>query len=202
MKKILNIIAILFVLSLLSCKEVKKNTAKYSIDEEATTIEWVAYKKTEKVPVKGVFNTSRITNKKIALSAIEAIDGLDFTIPVNSIDSKNQERDAKLITSFFGSMSDTENIKGVIHIKEKGIGSVDLTMNGITFELPITYTRQEFIIDINAVLNLDNWKAKVAIDALNLVCEDLHKGEDGVSKTWNEVSLHIVIKTKKSKQKL
>lgn len=51
-------------------------------------------------------------------------------------------------------------------------------MNGISHQLPINY-----LIYIEAVMDLKNWKAQAAINTLNVVCFDLHKGEDGISKT-------------------
>ena len=40
-------------------------------------------------------------------------------------------------------------------------------------------------------MDLENWKAQAALDALNVVCFDLHKGVDGISKTWSEVKIEI-----------
>jgi hypothetical protein len=38
---------------------------------------------------------------------------------------------------------------------------------------------------------LDNWNAQHAVDSLNIVCKDLHKAADGISKTWNDVAINI-----------
>jgi hypothetical protein len=40
-------------------------------------------------------------------------------------------------------------------------------------------------------IDVSSWNALGGIDALNEVCEDLHKGDDGVSKLWSEVSLKL-----------
>jgi hypothetical protein len=65
-------------------------------------------------------------------------------------------------------------------------------MNGISQQLPITYVISDQMVSFEAVMDLDNWKAQTAIEALNLVCKDLHKGEDGISKTWSEVKIEVV----------
>ena len=44
---------------------------------------------------------------------------------------------------------------------------------------------------MNSTMDLDKWNASNAVKSLNLECKDLHKGTDGVSKTWNEVALNI-----------
>ena len=40
-------------------------------------------------------------------------------------------------------------------------------------------------------MDLKNWNAIDALNALNKVCFDLHKGADGVSKTWEDVAIEI-----------
>ena len=71
MKK-LNLLSLLLVASLLfvSCKEkTKKDEPEktisekgFLVDTETSTINWIAYKTTDKVPVKGVFSTFTIEN--------------------------------------------------------------------------------------------------------------------------------------------
>ena len=193
--KLLPLLLISFIsLSLTSCKkEVKKaDPIKYSLEEKTTTINWTAYKTTEKIPVKGVFKTIHLKNIKEANNPFDAINGIEFEIPVNSIDTNNKGRDEKLITSFFGTLKDTQSIKGKIELKDKGNGFFDISMNGISFKVPMHYVISGQLTDFTATLNLDNWKAQLAIDALNKVCNEKHKGKDGISKTWNQVDIHIV----------
>lgn len=193
-KILLNILVILLIFTTYSCKKEVKEAAKakYSIETKTTTINWTAYKTTAKVPVKGTFKEVKVTNTKTAENPFDVFNGLSFSIPVNSIDTKNVDRDTKIIQSFFGTMKDTQVLKGTLSLDEEGKGTINLTMNGITFKLPMTYIISGQLAEINATLNLDNWQAKLAIEALNKVCEDKHKGEDGISKTWNEVVIHIV----------
>ncbi len=191
MKKLALILSIISI-TIISCKQKEKAPViKYSIEPKSTTIKWTAFKTTEKIPVSGVFKTINITNIKEAINTNDALDGLEFSIPVNSIDSKNEGRDAKLINSFFGSMKDTKNLTGKIHLEKNGKGNVSLKMNGISKDFPISYVISGQLAQIEATIDLDNWEAKLAIDALNKVCFDKHKGADGISKTWNEVKINI-----------
>ncbi len=197
MKKIYTFLSITLLLALFSCKtetsKNKTNTAikKYTVEALTTSIGWTAYKTSEKKPVSGKFNKVEITKQNSGSTVLEALNGLEFKIPVNSIFSKNKDRDAKLVNIFFGNMKDTKEITGVITTNNKNSGSVKLKMNGITQELPITYIIDNQMATINATMNLDNWQAQAAIAALNTACKDLHKGTDGISKTWSQVTINI-----------
>ena len=36
-----------------------------------------------------------------------------------------------------------------------------------------------------------NWNTKSSLDSLNVIYKELHKGLDGISKTWPEVAINI-----------
>ncbi|WP_111708082.1 YceI family protein [Lutibacter citreus] len=173
-------------------KEISTEEKGYTVEPKTTTINWIAYKTTGKVPVKGQFTKLKIeeANTK-AKTALEALNNLKFSIPVNSLFTKDTIRDGKLKKFFFGSMVDTQNIKGTIHINNETSGTVEIVMNGISQDLPITFVMSDQMVTIEAIMNLDNWQAQAAIAALNKVCYGLHSGEDGISKTWSEVKIEI-----------
>ena len=112
MKKItLLVFAIIIGLSTISCKkEVKKDKdisqptteVGFSLDDSTAKIEWTAYKTTEKIAVKGEFTKISITNAKTSKNAFDLINGIEFSIPVSSIFSNNEDRDNKLKKFFFG----------------------------------------------------------------------------------------------------
>jgi hypothetical protein len=201
MKKIIFYSTLLLLIITVSCKEVKKDSSEnkilkqnYSIDFKKTTLNWTAYKTTEKIPVKGVFQEVEIKNNKSASTVVGVLDGLEFEIPVSSIYSKDSIRDWKLKEYFFGVMKNTLKLTGKFHTEKNGKGKIRLSMNGLLKELPFTYVVQGDTIDVNATMNLDTWKAQAAIESLNVVCNEKHKGADGISKTWNEVAIHAQIK--------
>lgn len=192
------IATILFV----SCKETKKEAVNeeaksattLTIDKELTTIEWIAYKTTSKTPVKGSFTEFTASGK--GYNAAEVINGLKFSIPVNSLHTNDSIRDAKLIKSFFGSLENTSEITGTLQMNEDNTGTAEISMNGISQSVAVTYSVNNEAVSIESVIDLKNWKAQAAIEALNAVCFDLHKGADGVSKTWDEVKIEVVIQLK------
>ncbi|MCF6279967.1 MAG: YceI family protein [Flavobacteriaceae bacterium] len=187
---------LLFSLLFISCKTDVKNTINsnkdkvYSIEPLTTKIGWTAYKTTDKVAVKGEFTKINVTPKQ-ASSAKEVLNGLEFSIPVSSVFSNNKERDGKLKQFFFGIMDNTELLSGTLTTTSNNKGTASLTMNGITHSFPVEYMISGQMITLSGTLNLDDWKATKAIQSLNKACFDLHKGADGISKTWSEVKINI-----------
>lgn len=194
----------IFVLSLLlvtalfftSCKKKEKKETKpienlFSVEAKTTVINWTAYKTTSKVPVKGQFSKITIENTKKASTAMEALNGLKFSIPISSLFTNDTIRDSKLKKFFFGTLKNTNLISGTITMNNETSGSVDITMNGISQVLPISYVISDQMVTIEAIMDLDNWQAQAAIEALNTACKDLHTGNDGVAKTWNEVKIEV-----------
>ena len=201
MKKIiLLLITLAFVLTT-SCKNDKtvtvpeKNSTKtttFSVIGETSTVKWTAYKTTDKVAVKGKFNSINITNSKKAATVEEALNGILFSIPISSIFSNDPTRDSKLQQFFFGVMKNTEFISGTFDINDNS-SFVNITMNGISKAIPITLDIDGQKATFSNTLNLNDWDLANALATLNKACFDLHKGPDGVSKTWDEIEIEGVI---------
>ena len=201
MKKVILYSILLSVIIAVSCKEKKAETStnesdspNYTIDLNNTVLNWTAYKTTDKIPVKGIFQEVKIINKKTATSVEGVLNGLEFEIPVSSIYSKDSIRDWKLKEYFFGVMKNTLKLTGKFHSEGNGKGKISLSMNGLTKDLPFTTEVNGDEISVNATMDLDTWQAQVAIESLNVVCNDKHKAADGISKTWNEVAINAKIK--------
>lgn len=201
MKKVIYYTVLLLMITAVSCIEKKTEPAKnktleqnYSIDIDNTVLNWTAYKTTDKIPVKGVFQEVKIKKNKVATSMTGVLDDLEFEISVSSINSNDSIRDSKLKEFFFGVMKNTLKLTGTFHPENNGKGLISLTMNGLTEDLPFTFEIRSDEIEVNATMNLDNWQAQSAIEALNVVCNDKHKAADGISKTWNEVTISSLIK--------
>jgi hypothetical protein len=201
MKKIF-ILTIIFAISFqfTSCKTEKKKevaTKKevkvfpFSLKTAKNTVDWVAYKTTDKLPVKGKFKKVDITKNGDGNTAKEAINGAEFSIPVSSLFTADASRDFKLKKFFFGFMDNTSLLSGALNISDDNNGVASITMNGITANLPFTYTLIGKEFKLTAIMNLDRWNAQKAVESLNIACKVLHTGKDGISKTWNEVAINI-----------
>jgi len=171
-------------------KTIEENEEIFVIKPENTTVKWTAYKTTDRKPVKGKFKVLNF-GKKTGSSVEETLNGLNFSIPVSSLFSNNSGRDSKLKELFFGIMDNTTVLEGTIkYTNQKCIASV--TMNNITKELPLEVSiKQERRVTLKGSMNLENWDALKALASLNKACYELHKGSDGVSKTWEDVSIEV-----------
>lgn len=174
-------------------KEVKKAPKKDGVRIRPSSVEvkWTAFKMTDKVPVSGIFKTVKIEKLHVGKTMIEAVNGLEFSIPIDSVFTKNKGRDKIIVTSFFGKLKETANILGTVNLKSKEDASVLLTMNGISEKLPVVMSWENNKVTMKATLDLKTWKGEIAVAALNEACGDLHKGKDGVSKTWDEVNIVV-----------
>lgn len=205
MKKIVFALAVLVSSSsLISCKnEAKKETetqpqetvvkkkASYVLQDATNSINWTAYKTTEKTPVNGQFNKVDITSGGAGETIKEAVNNAEFSIPVSSIFTKDSSRDFKIKKFFFFVMDETKLLSGKLVLENDSIGYANLTMNGVTKKLPFNYTIADKTFNMQGVMKITDWNAEKALSSLNEACKDLHKGADGVSKTWDEVAINI-----------
>ena len=191
-------IILIFSIAFTSCKFEKKQEAApaeakkaLKLTNDNTAVSFTAYKTTDKIPVKGYFSETRAIVPENAATVAEALNGLKFEIPVSGLYTNDTIRDGKLKRSFFGVMVNTSTLSGTITLTDDSNGSVALNMNGMTTDFPVTVALKDNTATINGVLDLKNWDALQALASLNEVCFDLHKGPDGVSKTWEDVAIEV-----------
>ena len=208
MKTIKLALLALVLIASYNCKENKKESKeeieevevvaseKFSLVQDSTKVSFTAYKTSEKLPVGGQFTNINITKSGSGSSALEAMNGTEFSIPVSSLftNDATETRDPKIIEFFFGAMENTTLISGVFKVSDDEKSSIDVTLNGKTANIPlITEMTSESTYTFNGVMNLENWDALAAVASLNKACEALHTGKDGVSKTWNEVAVQAEV---------
>ncbi|WP_233898718.1 YceI family protein [Tenacibaculum piscium] len=171
--------------------EKKAKKTAFSLQDADSKINWTAYKTTEKKPVTGVFQKVDITKNGTGNTVKEAINNAEFSIPVSSIFTKETSRDFKIKKFFFAVMDNTKLLSGKLILENDSIGYADITMNTVTKKLPFTYTINQKTFNLKGTLKISDWNAQKALASLNEACKDLHKGDDGVSKTWDDVAINI-----------
>ncbi|CAM3478132.1 hypothetical protein [Zobellia roscoffensis] len=212
MKKIKLIALGLLLVGAFSCKDAKKEsteqsteaqavTETYSLVQDSTKVSFTAYKTSDKLPVGGQFKKINITKAGEGGSAIEALNGTEFSIPVSSLFTNDATgtRDPKILEFFFGAMDNTELISGVFKVAADNSCSIDVTLNGNTENIALTHKIvSDNALTFDGVMNLENWDALDAVASINKACEALHTGKDGVSKTWSEVAVHAEVLLQKN----
>lgn len=155
---------------------------------DSTKVNWTAFKTTEKVAVGGSFRTIELKDTKTGETPEEVLEGAAFSIPVSSLFTDNADRDSKLLKFFFGTLKNTELLSGTLNFRE-GKCYMTLTMNDVTKQIVTEYVYENNLFTLTSTLNLVEFGGEKAVNAINEACLDLHKGKDGVSKTWNLVDI-------------
>lgn len=171
----------------------------YSVNTNDINFKWTAFKTTAKVGVNGSFDAIQVENETIAEDIKTLISNTKFKIELASVNSGNEERDGKLKEFFFGKLKNSDAFTGsVVSTEGDNTGGsivVSLKMNEIEKDVKMKYAVVEDTLKLKTVLDLFDWEANDAVASINDACLDLHKGADGVSKTWSdmEISIHVPI---------
>ncbi|QFZ55321.1 hypothetical protein FEZ18_11140 [Oceanihabitans sp. IOP_32] len=203
---------LLFLLS--SCKDsvektsnkisVKNQVSKskpYNLDTLGLSVEWTAYKFTNKVAVQGSFDSCTFEAKSTSGTVEKILNKSTLSIPTASVNSKHPIRDFKLFHCFFEAFNTSEIVGTILKAKE-GEGVFRLKMNSISKRIPFTYSilndtiSKHNMIRLFTNINLIDFKGEEALTMLNTDCYELYKGEDGVSKLWPDVDVVIKIPIK------
>lgn len=169
-----------------SAEDKEEVVAKPTNKIDSLKLEWTGYKTTEKTPVSGVFKQVKIKGEDLtATTPEEALDGATVKASVTSLFSGNEVRDPKLINIFFGAMENTDALEGVLHLAD-GKSVLSVTMNSVTKDIPVTTNFSNGAFTVEGDVNITEFGAGTAVEALAKACEVLHTGIDGVSKTWDE----------------
>lgn len=165
----------------------------YSYLHDSTHVNWTAYKFTEKKGVKGTFDS--VVVEGVANGAISPFDvfaNMSFRILSSSVNTNDAARDQKILNYFFGKMIATSEISGkIVSVNEKGEAEVLIKMNNVEHNVLGVFTIQENKVSLQVEINMDHWNGQSAIASLNKECYELHKGEDGKSVLWPDVSVQI-----------
>lgn len=176
-----------------------KENVTYSYADENSSMEWTAFKFVSKQPVKGTFNKIVVSSVSEAKDIKTLASSFGFTIPVNSIETQDESRDAKIIKFFFEVIA-TEELSGhIVKLGDDGTAELEVTMNGITDIVSGKYEITENYFSFNATMDIAKWNTDKAIEVLNENCKENHT-ENGVTKVWSEVDLSFTTKVVENKK--
>lgn len=158
-------------------------------DLSSATVQWTAFKTTDKVPVKGHFTEIELSNFKEGNTLEEVLDHVQFKLDAFKSDTEDPERDETIKKNFFEKMMEPGSISGkFVYTSEAWY--MDIKMNGVNVKLPVEIDFEDNVAQLSATLDLNDFKAINALKALSAACHDLHMGGDGVSKTWDVVEVN------------
>jgi len=160
----------------------------------AIEVDWKAYKTWAKVGVGGTFADVDYTPAATEGKNFKTLFvGSRVRIDSSKVDSKNSERDGRLVTFFFRKMSggviegEITAIEADPHTKgtaRTGVVTVRITMNGTTLPIPMKYRYEKERFTAKGTIDLADFKALPALSSLHHSCEKLHEG-----KTWSDVTI-------------
>lgn len=207
----LKTLTILIFILFISCgrnnnKEVQQEKIKteldsYQLDIANTKVIWNGYKTNDKVKVVGYFNEFSTDRENQEFNSIdELVNGLKFSIKSSSSMSGDPIRDKNLKDHFFKYLTDNFVINGTL--AQPINDSIDVTFDVLgqtrTLRLGCQYNivpdsdNYDYMIEISGSIDLESqFGGLQAFNAISKKCYDLHKGADGVSKTWKQVDVLI-----------
>ena len=211
MKKIFLTIALFAAFTITSCggtdsvestTEQKEEICFFSYDKAAgAQVKWTAFKTSEKIGVGGQFDRVNVSSGDKSTKITDILQNIKFNIPTASTNTANADRDKKIVTYFFGEMKATDLILGQVKSCEgdnkSGTCTFYLTLNNVEKETTLNYTVEDNTLKLTGEIDMVDFGAEAAVASLNKVCEALHTGADGVSKTWSNVELAIETTLKK-----
>ena len=185
-------------------KEINTQQAMYQLDTESIEVIWSVYKTTDKIKVSGKFNEFNSDRLNKEFTSIEdLLLGLSFSINSLSSTSGDPIRDLNLKEYFFKYLTEKFEINGVFRSLSEDTINIVFNFLGEEEIVPFKYKLYktpskidkgmfDYIINIIGVINLENQDAKInAYNSIHQKCYDLHKGLDGISRTWKEVDISI-----------
>lgn len=165
----------------------------YSYNPAKTQLDWTAYKFIRKAGVNGTFTNIEVDGDKSGSDVQSIIESLSFSIPISSIDTKDDSRNKKIQEFFFGNLASPELIAGkVVALKKDSVAVLEITMNEIARNVEGTYSLVDNVFNYSTEINVLDWNAKQGLDELNRECEGLHtdvENGDTESKLWPDVSI-------------
>lgn len=182
--------------------ENKTPACTYSADPKDIKLEWTAYKFTTKKAVKGTFTGTHVTGPTSAKTLADLAMGLKMDIDGATFESGDPGRNVTVRDFFFKLFNPPFKMSAKVTQfngnDSQGNMMIDITMNGVTKTIPFAYTATpDGVLTAKSGIDVMDFKLNSAFASLHDACEEMHTGEDGVSKTWPDVDISLVGKFKK-----
>jgi len=161
----------------------------FTVKEKDILVDWVAYKTPKKLGVGGNLPKVTFTGLKKADSLNKMIKSASLTIDTKTVETKNASRNKKIVKYFFGNMKAGHGIKAKMTKMNKKMITMDLSMNGITKKVPMSYSLKGNTLKATGYIDVIDFSLSRSLKAINKACYALHEG-----KTWADVKLDLTVK--------
>lgn len=175
--------------------EPQKENIVYQVDTKNIKVIWGGFKTTSKIKVVGVFKKFSFDKEGQEFKSIkELLNDLNFEVFTNSSNSGDPIRDANLKNNFFKLLDKNFSIKGTFG--EPKQDSILTTFHVFPKDqtIKLGYSYKDQLLEIKGKINMaTQLGSTIAFNTIHKLCYELHKGVDGISKTWEEVEIHIKV---------
>ena len=170
----------------------KTSTCEYQFDESNTKVFWAGYKTTDKLKVVGEIEAFETNRTDEVFSSIEAmLDGLNFSLNTASSSSGDDVRDSNLKDNFFNLLTYNFQINGHFSGVQKDSVTAHVDVFGVEKSIKFSHVLENSLLKVRGTFSLEDFGAIKAYQSIQNKCYDLHKGADGISKTWDDVDVII-----------
>jgi polyisoprenoid-binding protein YceI len=161
--------------------------AVFAYDVTAVDVKFTAFKTPAKKGVSGGFNTVEVVGQTSSQSVEEMLNGLGVTIATKSVNSGNETRDEKLVSSFFNVQFNHTITAKIVEVKADSL-IIEINMNHKTVRAPMVYETKENTVTANGYIDLGDFGMLPSLQGINKACYELHEG-----KTWQDVEISFVL---------
>lgn len=180
--------------SLIQGEKETKESCIYSLVNSKANFYWTAFKHSNRAEVKGQIDSLMVAGED-ADNIMDLLRSVHITLYPATVNSKDKGRDQKISTFFFGSMENTQTIKGKIKTLSgtnvSGSGTCLLTLNAVTKEADVTYIVNNETIELRCSLDFTAWNCQEALSTLQKACEEKHTGIDGKTIFWPDAEILV-----------
>lgn len=160
----------------------------FQITQKDIELKWTAFKTPSKAGVGGTFSKIQLSGELKGKTIANVVEKTTFEIDAKSVNTNNPERDGKLVANIFNTIKG-KKIAGKFTKMAKDTLTVQITMNGVTKEVPMSFKLNNNAIMANGYIDMFDFTMQPQVAAINKACYELHEG-----KTWSDVALTVLAK--------
>ena len=173
----------------------QKENIVYTVDPKNIKVIWGGFKTTSKIKVVGFFENFSFDKEGQEFESIkELLNELNFEVFTNSSYSGDQIRDSNLKNNFFKLLDKNLSIKGTFGEPKQDSILTTFHIFPKDQKIRLGYSYKDQLLEIKGKINMaTQLGSSIAFNTIHKLCYELHKGDDGISKTWEEVEIHIKV---------